>query len=145
MQQTPANVASSTRYSWKTICLPFLDAARSSKRAADSTLLGSLQSSQNQLLALLPRRVVLALPKKPLGFTLAKLRWQPGGQTRDRRQILKSFKTKDSHREQLGGCLAGTSVARSEIPIATTEIHTPSMTLDGTAHKLRHTLGDRAG
>src|SRR5207245_10730328 len=90
----------------------------------------SLQCSKNQSLARLPRTALSRQARdRHFASCLAKLRCKQGAKHGTLKKSLSHSKRRISTGRSLAAALAGTTVARSEIPIATREIHTPSMAL----------------
>jgi hypothetical protein len=72
----------------------------------------------------------LAMPEVTTSLPLSpELKCKQGAKHRAIKKLLSHSKRRISTGRSLAAALAGTSVARSEIPIATREIHTPSIAL----------------
>src|SRR5438132_12189975 len=94
------------------------------------TVSGNLQCSENQSLAWLPRSVFSGHARgRHFAPVSPELRCKQGAKRRAIKKLLSHSKRRISTGRSLAAALAGTSVARSEIPIATREIHTPSIAL----------------
>src|SRR6266404_7411119 len=112
------------------ICSPFMYASHCRNLHLQRAISGNLQCSENQSLAWLPRTVFSGMPEVATSLPASpELRCKQGAKHRALKELLSHSKRRISTGRSLAAALAGTSVARSEIPIATREIHTPSIAL----------------